>query len=98
MVALKVTGAVVERDSFDAWGQRRTPLGEDDWAYPGQSITSEITRGYTGHEQLDSVGLVHMNGRIYEPVISYRGAPAAAAIGKLGIGWRAPLALAEATP
>jgi hypothetical protein len=30
--------------------------------------------------------------------ISYRGAPAAAAIGKLGIGWRAPLPLAEATP
>jgi hypothetical protein len=29
---------------------------------------------------------------------SYLGAPAAAAIGKLGIGWRAPLAAAEATP
>jgi RHS repeat-associated protein len=63
------TGAVVERSSFDAWGQRRTPLGEDDPLYPGQSITSQITRGYTGHEQLDAVGLVHMNGRIYEPVI-----------------------------
>lgn len=63
------TGAVVERDSFDAWGQRRTPAGQDDPIYPGQSITSQITRGYTGHEQLDSVGLVHMNGRIYEPVI-----------------------------
>jgi RHS repeat-associated protein len=63
------SGAVVERDSFDAWGQRRSPLGEDDPLYPGQSITSQITRGYTGHEQLDTVGLVHMNGRIYEPVI-----------------------------
>jgi RHS repeat-associated protein len=63
------SGAVVERDSFDAWGQRRTPLGQDDPLYPGQSITSQITRGYTGHEQLDSVGLVHMNGRIYDPVI-----------------------------
>jgi RHS repeat-associated protein len=63
------SGAVVERDSFDAWGQRRTPVGQDDPLYPGQSITSQITRGYTGHEQLDSVGLVHMNGRIYDPVI-----------------------------
>lgn len=63
------SGAVVERDSFDAWGQRRTPAGQDDPLYPGQSITSQITRGYTGHEQLDPVGLVHMNGRIYEPVI-----------------------------
>jgi RHS repeat-associated protein len=63
------TGAVVERNSFDAWGQRRTPFGQDDPLYPGLSITSQITRGYTGHEQLDSVGLVHMNGRIYDPVI-----------------------------
>jgi RHS repeat-associated protein len=28
-----------------------------------------ITRGYTGHEQLDSVDLVHMNGRVYDPEI-----------------------------
>ena len=63
------TGAVVERSSFDAWGQRRTALGEDDPLYPGLSLISQITRGFTGHEQLDSVGLVHMNGRIYEPVI-----------------------------
>ena len=26
-----------------------------------------ITRGYTGHEQLDPIGLVHMNGRVYDP-------------------------------
>ena len=25
------------------------------------------TRGFTGHEQLDEVGLVHMNGRVYDP-------------------------------
>jgi hypothetical protein len=35
---------------------------------------------------------------VWNDLVSYRGAPAAAAIGKLGIGWRAPLALAEATP
>lgn len=28
------------------------------------SITS---RGYTGHEQMDEVGLIHMNGRVYDP-------------------------------
>ena len=32
-----------------------------------QSAT--ITRGYTFHEQLDSVALVHMNGRVYDPEI-----------------------------
>ena len=25
------------------------------------------TRGYTGHEQLDNIDLIHMNGRIYDP-------------------------------
>ena len=25
------------------------------------------TRGYTGHEMLDAVGIIHMNGRIYDP-------------------------------
>ena len=25
------------------------------------------TRGFTGHEQLDAVGLIHMNGRVYDP-------------------------------
>ena len=24
-------------------------------------------RGYTGHEHIDSLGLIHMNGRIYDP-------------------------------
>jgi len=26
-------------------------------------------RGYTGHEMLDDLGLVHMNGRIYDPLL-----------------------------
>ena len=28
-----------------------------------------IERGYTGHEHLTTVGLIHMNGRIYDPVL-----------------------------
>ena len=27
------------------------------------------TRGYTGHEMLDAVGVIHMNGRIYDPTL-----------------------------
>ena len=27
-------------------------------------------RGYTEHEHLDEVGLIHMNGRVYDPLIS----------------------------
>ena len=54
--------------SFDAWGQRRNATS---WqALTGTSLTqfdtSATTRGYTGHEMLDAVGVVHMNGRIYD--------------------------------
>ena len=28
-----------------------------------------LDRGYTGHEHLLSVGLIHMNGRLYDPVL-----------------------------
>ena len=38
--------------------------------YPWQG--QKITRGYNFHEQLDSVGLVHMNGRVYDPEIGRR--------------------------
>jgi RHS repeat-associated protein len=61
------SGAVVERLSFDAWGKRRFPNGADDAA---GSIESLTTRGFTGHEELDSVALVHMNGRVYDPLVA----------------------------
>jgi RHS repeat-associated protein len=60
------TGAVTERFSYDAWGKRRNPDGSG--ATSG-SIVSETTRGFTGHEQLDLVGMVHMNGRVYDPLL-----------------------------
>src|SRR5262249_33311313 len=59
------SGAVVERLSYDAWGKRRFPNGNDD---PTGSIVSQITHGFTGEEHL-SVGLVHLNGRVYDPLI-----------------------------
>jgi RHS repeat-associated protein len=66
------TGAVVERLSYDAWGKRRFPNGQDD---PLGSIASETTRGFTGHEQLAEVGLIHMNGRVYDPMLGRFGTP-----------------------
>jgi RHS repeat-associated protein len=62
-VVTNEAGAVIERDSFDAWGSRRPT----DWRPADNSIRSIITRGYTGHEMLDDLGLVHMNGRVYDP-------------------------------
>ena len=65
-------GAVVERLSYDAWGKRRFPNGQDD---PSGSVASQTTRGFTGHEQLADVGLIHMNGRVYDPLLGRFGTP-----------------------
>lgn len=61
-------GAVVERMSYDAWGKRRHING--DLNFDLLNFSSTFTnRGYTGHEHIDSVGLIHMNGRVYDPAI-----------------------------
>jgi RHS repeat-associated protein len=57
---------VLERLSYDAWGKRRFANGADD---PTGSITSQSPRGFTGEEQLDTVALVHLNGRVYDPMV-----------------------------
>jgi len=57
-------GQVLERLSYDAWGKRRTT----DWHASASVIKSQVTtRGFTGQEMLDDLGLVHMNGRVYNP-------------------------------
>jgi RHS repeat-associated protein len=61
------TGAIAERLAYGPWGQRRHANGQDD---PAGSLTSQTSRGFTGHEQLDQVGLIHMNGRVYDPLIA----------------------------
>ena len=54
-------GSVKQGFLYDAWGNRttRTLAG-------GEAYAEE--RSYTGHELLTEIGLVHMNGRIYDPV------------------------------
>ncbi len=60
-------GAVIERMAFDAWGKRRFVNGTPDVL---DSIVGWNTdRGYTMHEHLDEMGVIHMNGRIYDPLI-----------------------------
>ncbi|MBX3717664.1 MAG: RHS repeat-associated core domain-containing protein [Burkholderiales bacterium] len=51
--------------SWDAWGKRRLADGAD--GTPGNLVALTGPRGFTGHEHLDTHGLVHMNGRMYEP-------------------------------
>ena len=58
-------GAALERYSYDAWGKRRN-LDGTDFTANGGHLLGITDRGYTGHEHLDHLGLVHMNGRIYD--------------------------------
>ncbi len=59
-------GAVVQRMSFDAWGKRRdiawTAMSDANIALFNTAMST--TRGFTGHEMIDPVGLIHMNGRV----------------------------------
>ena len=58
-------GLVVERRSYDTWGKQRKVAWSDNG--PLDVVQSAITnRGYTGHEEITEVGLVHMNGRVYD--------------------------------
>ncbi len=59
------------RYSYDPWGERRDP---SDWSGSPTTTThggeDDLTpRGFTDHEMLDDLGLVHMNGRIYDPLL-----------------------------
>lgn len=60
-------GQVIERLSFDAWGKRRFEGGSADTSGTIKGVYS--THGYTLHEHLDNIGLVHMNGRVYDPLV-----------------------------
>ncbi|MFW7523982.1 polymorphic toxin-type HINT domain-containing protein [Vibrio ostreicida] len=58
-------GVVVERRSYDTWGKQRKVAWREDG--PLDVVQQAITnRGYTGHEEIVEVGLVHMNGRVYD--------------------------------
>jgi RHS repeat-associated protein len=64
-------GNLKEALGFDAWGSRRNAVGAPPVAYGSPQLTEQTDdKGYTGQEQLDSLELVHLNGRVYDPLIS----------------------------
>ena len=63
-------GVVEQELSFDAWGNRRDP---NTWIRLWSDPIYEepmFDRGYTGHEHMMAFGLINMNGRCYDPVMS----------------------------
>ena len=64
------SGQVAVYKSFDAWGQRRQAVG---WVDGGDFSQSGSQAGgnreFTGHESIPEIGLIHMNGRVYDPLL-----------------------------
>lgn len=59
MCIVNASGTKVFEAAYDAWGKQsiiRNNIG--------------FIRGYTGHEMLPEFGLINMNGRMYDPVVS----------------------------
>lgn len=70
IVVVDQAQTVLQRMSYDAWGRRRNADGSDDaGALWGTLKNNEDHSGYTGHEHLDQLALVHMNARLYDPLI-----------------------------
>lgn len=58
---LNERGDVIERYDYDAWGKRRQANQGDHFS---------VRQGFTGHEHLDNLELVHMGGRVYSPSLA----------------------------
>ncbi len=56
-------GAVLQRIAYSPFGTRRVTASND----PDYQAWTD--RGFTGHEHLDGLGLIHMNARLYDPEI-----------------------------
>lgn len=67
---LSSSGSLLLRESFDAHGARRGANGTGVPSSGELATMRDVTRrGFTDHEHLDSTGLIHMNGRAYDPRI-----------------------------
>ena len=63
-------GAVEQELSYDAWGNRRDPETWQRFWYNPVYEEPMFDRGFTGHEHLYAFGLINMNGRCYDPMMS----------------------------
>jgi len=58
-------GNLAEKLEYDAWGKRRSAT--DSNSTPDSLDGVIDNKGFTHHEMLDQLDLVHMNGRVYDP-------------------------------
>ena len=65
---LDASGNVLVTESFGTFGRRRGANGAGLPTAAELATIGSITRdGFTGHEHLDNLDLIHMNGRVYDP-------------------------------
>ncbi len=65
---LDASGKVLVAEGFNPWGSRRRPTGTGIPTVSELAKIAAITHvGFAGHEQLDNLDLIHMNGRVYDP-------------------------------
>jgi RHS repeat-associated protein len=99
-LVLDASATVLTRESYTPFGARRG----SNWQ--GLPTTADYTaygnttrRGFTGHEMLDSVQLVHMGGRVYDPYLGrftsadsvIQSLAATASINPFSYAWNDPL-------
>jgi RHS repeat-associated protein len=65
------SGSLLARTSYQPFGARRSGDWLSNAPTPAewQQIQATTPRGHTDHEHLDNLGVVHMNGRVYDPVL-----------------------------
>ena len=65
------SGELLSRNSYQPFGAHRSGDWQSSSPTPAewQQIQATTPRGYTDHEHLNNLGVIHMNGRIYDPVL-----------------------------
>lgn len=61
---------LLQQFHYDVWGKREYVKTADYGVNPWDSFGLSGRLGFTGHEMLDTVGLIHMNGRVYDPELA----------------------------
>ena len=67
-------GKELKIQAYDPFGSRRASdwtraMTDDERKSLAGEAPRRTARGYTGHEHLERTGLIHMNGRVYDPLI-----------------------------
>ena len=95
------SGVLQDCYSYDAFGKRRNCNWTADTGDTLFSAAQMTERGYTGHEHLDSVRLINMNGRVQDPIIGRFLSPdpfvqaprASQSLNRYSYVWNSPLSL-----